>query len=255
VCVPGQIRGGLGRPGRHVDVSAFAAIGSGGTQQLAQVAFANQHVGGGQIADQSRARGHQEAAGRRLHPQVFADLYADHEIGQLLCGEQEIRAEGYACAQHVELAARRDLRAWAKPAPLLELTVVRQIALRHDAEQLSLLHRGGDVIHAYIRAQRQAHEEERCERGAGFDHLSEPALCTIQEHAAREQIARGVAGQAQLGKDHDLRRFLIGRAHQLERGERIVFEPGDPDARDRAHYPGEATHVANVCRARRKGKL
>jgi len=90
-------------------------------------------------------------------------------------------------------------------ALLVELPVVRQVALRHDAEQPPAPDRHGAVIEPVAPAQGRADDEQRREPGALLDQPRHARLDRVEQGGLQQQILDGVGGHAEFGEDRERR--------------------------------------------------
>ena len=100
-------------------------------------------------------------ARRHRHPEVLADLGVDDEAGQVLGREQEVGAERAPRAGRSRIVPPSVPCAGGEVPVLVELAVVRQVDLRHDAEQPAAVDGDGRVVDAAGVAQRRAEEQQR----------------------------------------------------------------------------------------------
>ena len=147
--VPGvdEVGGRLPPARIGVDIAADQPPGGGGEEGAAIVVLAHRLVAGGGVQDQGRAPLGQTGGGGVCHPQVLADLHAYAQLGQVRTAEDQPGGELHVLLPgegDTEVAAQQR-PAGGEPAPLIELGVVGQVQLGHQAQQLSPAQDGGAV--------------------------------------------------------------------------------------------------------------
>ena len=88
--------------------------------------------------------------------------------------------------------------------PFVKLAVVRQVCFRHQTQQLPVADDGRAVIELAIHRNRQSHEGHEVKVRACLQHGGEPLCRGTLERLLEKQVAAGIAGQPQLGKDRQL---------------------------------------------------
>ena len=63
---------------------------------------------------------------------------------------------------------------------------------------------GGTVVELSVHCDRQSHEGHKVKVRARLEHGGEPFRCGTLERLLEKQVAAGIAGQPQLGKDRQL---------------------------------------------------
>ncbi len=99
VAVPGQIGGGLARPGGGVEIGGDAFARLRGAQIAAILGLADGDVAGGQVEQNRRAGKRGVSAGRNGRPDILADFGVQQEAGDVLGFKDNVIAEGDAPAQ------------------------------------------------------------------------------------------------------------------------------------------------------------
>ncbi len=221
VSVPGEIRGRLARSGRGVEICRDAAAGLRGAQQPPVVRLADGGVAGGEI-DQDRGAGERcIGAGRDRHPKVFADLDMDREAVMVGRGEDQIPAERHLVAPDRDGTGDGGITGGELPL-LVELAVVRQICLRHHAENAAAVNDKGAVEQLRLVAQRGSRDDDRAERPAGRDELGDPGFHGIEERVLEEEVIVRIGGQPQLREDRDRCPMCVGLAGEIQRGGQVL---------------------------------
>ena len=109
--------------------------------------------------------------------------------------------------------------------PFVKLAVVRQVRFRYQTQQLPVADDGGTVVELSVHRDRQSHEGHEVKVRACLEHGGEPSCCGTLERLLEKQVAAGIAGQSQLGKDrqlHAIRRCVLHGGDGLLRVERAV---------------------------------
>ena len=123
--------------------------------------FADQLVAGGEVQDDVGTGQSQTVAGRDGSPHVLTDLTPElHTVG----GDEDLRFGSHMHRTASEIDIRRiQVLGRGKPTFLVELTVVRQIGLRHDTEQCTTLDDGGTVVEQAVDHHRQSEHRDDVE--------------------------------------------------------------------------------------------
>ena len=195
--VPGEhhVLGALAVPGRGVQVAAQQAGRLVGHQCPAVLGLADGLVAGRKVGDDRGPGQRVEGGGRQRTPQVLAQLYAQHKTGHGPAAEQQRSAKGHLLAAHGDrfhLGA-----AGGKLALLVEFAVVGQVGLGHKAQQLPAAQHGGAVVQLAVYQQRQAHQHDGVQRPGAVQHGLQGIQRTGLQRVLQEQIAAGVAGEAE----------------------------------------------------------
>ena len=140
-------------------------------------------------------------AGRDRHPEVLADLGMDDEARHVLGREQQVGAERRGLARRAAISPPSVPSPEAKWRLLVELAVVRQVDLRHDAEQPAAMDRQRAVVEpvAHGAAARRPAAAATARPSLG-DHLGDRFLDRVEQRVLQQQVVDRVAGQRQLGK-------------------------------------------------------
>ena len=161
------------------------------------------------------ARAWNELGGDR-HPQVLADLDADDEARHARAARRAGRCRtGRLRRRQADGAAARGGRR-GEPAGLVELLVIRQERLRHDAEHLPAVEDGGAVEELVVHDQRQADDRDAAKAGRCVGHAVPARSTAASWSGVVEQVGAGVAGQAQLGEDDDVDALSSAWCQQTE---------------------------------------
>ena len=235
-----RVGGGFAVACARVDVAAQTARALLAQQLLAVEVLARQLVAGGGIGDEQRARLGEPRAGLLGHPEVLADLHAEGEAAAV---KQQLLADGRILAKEEDAARRR--MAGGKPAGLVELRVVGQVFLGHEA-QPAAGDDGGAVVQLAVDLQGQADDK----RGLGplVHQRPERVQRGAQQRGLKEQVAAGIAGEAELRKDAELHAVGVGDIQKRGDFLRVFFRVGQVHARrsgHRAHHAGHGRHQSS----------
>ena len=163
-----------------------------------------------------------QRGGRRVrHPQVLADLHAKREQRLLIALEDRVRhqrhTDGFAVRildVHALHSAGQRIRRY-KMALLVELRVVRKMGFRHERQHVTGIDDSGHIIQLAAHAQRQTdYDDSRKLCGLAADRVQR-VQCALEQRFLQEQVAAGIAGQAQLGERDELRALCGGLLRQL----------------------------------------
>ena len=116
-------------------------------------------------------------------------------------------------------------------ALLVELRVVRDVGFRHKRQHVTGIDDSGHIIQLAAHTQRQAdHDDSRKLCGLAADR-AQRVQCALEQRFLQEQVAAGIAGQAQLGERDELRAFGSGLLRQLYDFGNIIFAVRDVQIR------------------------
>ena len=207
-----HVGGGFPLAGAGIDIAAQELCRLHGHQLAAVGVLSDEVVAGRQVADNGGSRlGHADG-GRVRCPQVLADLKTQLQVRQILAFKDLFRAKGYQF-----LAAEGDViilcRRRSKLALLVKFTVIGQMGLGHQAQDLSLLYNRRAVIQFVVYPHRHAHGGDHLQIPGGLQHRGERLLRPPQQGLLIEQVAAGVARQAQLRQHQHLDPRLFRLAH------------------------------------------
>ena len=196
-----QVGGGLPIAAGTVEIAAVQARRLVFDQFPAIGVFSHHLVGGRQVCDDGGA-GHGLAHRRRVgRPEVLADFAAYGQLRQGLAPEQLIGAERRRLAQ--QLNRPPALRGGSKPAGLVEFRVIGQMCFGDHAQDSSVEQGGGAVVQLAVHSQRQAGEDQHRQAARGVADRPQGFQRAVQQRLLQEEVAAGIAGQAQLRQDQD----------------------------------------------------
>ena len=166
---------------RSVQVAAEEAGGLVRHQRPAVLGLADGLVAGRQVGDDRSTGQRMEGGGRQSAPEVFADLHTQHEAGHLAAAEEQRGAEGNllpADCHGLHLGAAR-----GELALFVELAVVGEVGLGHEAQQTPAAEDGGAVVQLAPHQQRQAHEGHDVQLPAGVQQGLQAIQCALLQRA------------------------------------------------------------------------
>ena len=128
-----------------------------------------------------------------------------------------------------------------EPAGLVELLVVRQVRLRHDAEQSALLEDGGDIEELIVDQPGQADDGQAGDSSPSLfgEQAVQRVAGRVVQRRLMEQVAAGVAGEGQFGEDEDVNLLLLGAVEQVEDALGVEAAVGDAQPRHRGRNANE----------------
>ena len=127
--------------------------------------------------------------------------------GMSVGAEQQVVAERDGRAVDLDLRAEQVARG-AELALLVELAVLRQVALGHGAEDPAAVDHDRGVEQALLGAQRRADDRHRRELLAGGADLLDRLERGVEQRVLAEEVVGCVGGQPEL-REHDQRRVLF----------------------------------------------
>ena len=124
--------------------------------------LANGDVAGRQVEQQFCPRHRRPRGWRQRHPDILADLDVEGEQYRAVRAEEKVGAEGRLMAgDRQRAAAQSDAR--REMPPFIELAIVRQVALRHRAEDLASVYHNRRIEEPAFPAQRRPDDQHRVE--------------------------------------------------------------------------------------------
>ena len=229
MAVEDQVCGGLPLPGVGVDIAAHQPGGLAAHQSAAVLGLAHQLVGGGQVEDDGGPRLGQGHGGGLGGPQILADLHSHHQPGHGIAGPELPATQADLLAAQLQ----RDVQilAGGEPPLLIELPVIGQPGLGYQAQDLPPVNGGRAVVELSVPGvfHRQAQRGEHIQVLGGLQDGGQPLLRAPQQGILEEQVAAGVAGEAQLGQGQHPHPLLIGLPHEGENLFGVVAAVGHPD--------------------------
>ena len=207
-----QVGGGLALPRVGIDIAAHQPGGLPGHQGTPVGVLSHRLVAGGQVQQQGGARPRQRLGGRLRRPQVLADLHPQDKPRHAFTGEDHIGAEKDLLTAEGKQPVRGP--AGLKPASFVELSVVGQVRLGDDCQDLAPVDHRGAVIELALVPHRQAQGCDHIQVFGGLQNGGQPLLRTPQQGVLQEQIGAGIPRQAQLGQRQHPHPLPGGPPHQ-----------------------------------------
>ena len=199
----------LADAGRGVDVRADRAGRLLRDEGAPVVGLSHQVVRRRQVQDDARALQRQERAGGQRAPQVFADLDAEDEARHVRRPKDDVGAEGDGPAAENELA-RQEVAGRREPALLVVLLVAWDRGLRHQRAHVAARHDRRHVVERAVEGHREADDEHGAEARGGAGQREQGVGGAVDQQVLVEQVAGGVAREAHLGEDRQLRPLVVG---------------------------------------------
>ncbi len=243
--VPGEVGGALPRPGGGIGVGGDRARGLRPAEQMPLVGLADGDVGGREIGQDGGSRQRRCRRWRGRRPEVLADLDVEDEARQIAGREDQIRPEGDRLPGEGERLPG-DVAAVGEPALLVVFPVVRQVAFRHDAEELAPGDRQAAVVEASRAPDRRADQQHRAEAGARGDDVGDRRLDGVEQRGLQVQIVERVGRDAELGKDGEVDLRGVGAPRLLDDGVAVEADVGGAHPRRAGRHPHEAVSVHGV---------
>ena len=224
-----QILGGfpVSRAGVHISCHQ---PGAGGLHQLPAVAvLSHRLIGGGEIDDDRRARQTVRGGGSLRGPEILADLAAHHKALHAVAGKKDLPPEG-------DLPAFKGkegnlLRRGREMSGFIKFPVRRQRRLGNKGEHPPVLDGRRRVVQLPVLFQRKADEHQGVKPFGMLRDLCKRFLRSRKQRLLQEQILAGIAGQAQLGENEDMRSVFCRLINPLFNLFRVVRGIRHPDLR------------------------
>ena len=207
--VPRQVGRRLAPSRRCVQIRRKAPGGLLPNQLMPVTRLADHHVRCRQIHQHRRARERGERRRRHRHPDVLADFHVKAEQRHVGNFKQQRRSERHFGAQQRD-AIRRRVLGRAELARFVELAVVRQITLRHDALDLTARDHHGAVEKRMVDAQRHAHDHCNGKVLRCRHDRRERLFAGIEQRPLVEQVVAGVSRKPKL-RERDQHRTVCRR--------------------------------------------
>ena len=224
-----QVGGGFAISSIGVHVSADQTAALVGDHVPAELILADGLVAGGQVQDDGSASGGQTAAGRHGHPQVFADLHADAQLRQLPAAEELIGAHGDGLVTEGDLCIH--ILAGDKPAGLVELAVVGDVALRHHTQNFPAREHHGAAVQFTAAADGHTDGGDQVQIAGLVEDILQCSFRALEQDRLEEQVCAGIGGDTQLRQSQHLDALGRGFFHQSNDLLCIVHTVGHPNVR------------------------
>ena len=214
-----EVLRGLTETGIRIQVRAQQSAGLLTNKVAAVACLADDLIRSGQVDDNVRAHLRQRGGRRVRHPQVLADLHAEGEQRLLFTTEDKIISNMNIV---IFLIQRFNANVFClytfiikcltriKMALLVKLRVVWYMDLGHKCQHSTMHNRRGNIIQLAIITHRQTNHNNRLQFRRFAADGTERLHRALEQRFLQEQIAAGIAGQAQLGERDELRAFGSG---------------------------------------------
>ena len=198
----------------RVGIGAVQARALVGNETAAVIRLTDNLVRSRRIEDHRRTgKRHLGRRGRR-HPQVLADLNAQHHIlGTFITAAVDKPRTQRNRTLTGKLDPHRICGRRSKPATLVELAIVGQILLGRKAQKLARAAHGGAVVDVFCHRNGQANGKDNRQLTSLIEDMHQSSLAGMQQRAVMEQIGRGIAAQVELGQHQSTDAALDSRAN------------------------------------------
>ena len=237
-----QVRAGLTLARIRIGIGAQRPRGLPLHQAAAVLCLAGNLVACGEVEHQGRAPCRQPHIRRAGHPQVLADLHAQHQLGHFFTAEQQ------AVAKRRPLPGKADLqvtRRGRKMARLVKLPVVGDVGLCSQAQQAAPAQNSGTVVELAAHRHGKAHGGNQVQPLGLLKQPAQRLLRARQQRSALKEVPAGVPGQAKLREHHCLDARPGGLFHQAPHRLPVGLTVRHLDARRSGAYPDET--VIMIC--------
>jgi len=211
--------------------------------------YAHGDVAGRQVRQDRGAGQGGHRARRNRDPEVLAALHVQAEPPHVRGLEQEVAAERHPPPQERHLAPG-GLPAGAELALLVELPVVRQVALGHDPEHLAPVHGHRAVEQPPVEPERRADQQDRPQGPALLHQGFQGPRRGLEQGVLLEQVLVGVGCEAELREERHRGVPVRGAAGQIERAFQVEARVGHAHVRDAHRGAHEPVGVDGVERRR-----
>ncbi len=242
VSVPGEIGGRFAGSRRGIGHRRQAPRRLGAEQLPPSLGLAEHDVGGREVHKHLRAGQRRLAAGRLGDPAVLAHLHVEAERRRPPGREDQVGPERRRGARQGDLAARNP-EAGSEPAPLIELAVVGQVALGHDAQHPSGVDRDGAVEQPPAPPERRPDAEHGRELARRLRQARQRRFHPVEQRVLQVQVVDGVSAEAELRKHHQRGARLVARARQPQRLGDVPADIGGRHGGGRHAHPHEAVGI------------
>ena len=211
---------GLAEAGVRIQVRAQQSSGLLTNKVAAIARLADDLIRCGQVDDNVRAHLRQRSRRRIRHPQILANLHAEGEQRLLIALKNAVGHNRYiarltGCISKRYALDRTQRICRYEMALLVELGVVRKMGFRHERQHVTGVYDSSHIVQLTAHAQRQTdYDDSRKLCGLAADRVQR-LQCALEQRFLQEQVAAGIAGQAQLGECDELRAFGSGLLRQL----------------------------------------
>ena len=173
------------------------------------------------------------SAGRNGNPQVFTHLNGNAGIAH---------RENQVVAKLALFGCRTSA---TEPALLVKFFIVREIGLRNITFNVTIMDKDG-AVEEFVAAHHWCSHHNSHIGAAGF--VANPAECIfglMEQSAVVEQVAAGIAGYREFGKDDKINALLMSLAYHLENVFQVEVHVGNVHARHSRRHPQVA--ISSLC--------
>ena len=183
----------------------------------------------------------------RRHPQVLADLNAQHHIlGTFITAAVDKPRAQRDQTLTSKLDPHRICGRRSKPAALVELAIVGQILLGREAQKLARAAHGGAVVDILGNCNGKTDGKDNRQLAGFIEDMHQSSLAGMQQRAIMEQVGRGIAGQVKLGQHQRANAALGSLANSRQRNLGIALDIGHANPRRRRRHTQKAIRLRKV---------
>ena len=184
---------------------------------------------------------------RRRHPQVLADLNAQHQVlGALITATVDKPRAQRDRTLTGKFKPNGIGRCRSKPTALIELAIVGQILLGREAQKLARAAHGGAVVDILGNRNGKTNGKDNRQLTSLVEDMHQSSLAGMQQCAVMEQIGRGIAGQVKLGQHQRANATLGSLTHGSQRHLGIALDIGHANPRRRRRHTQKAVRLRKV---------
>ena len=212
-----------------------------GDEAAAIVCLADNLVRGRRVENHRRTgKRHLGRRGRR-HPQVLANLNAQHQVlGALITAAVDKPRTQRNRTLTGKLDPHGIRRRRSKPAALVELAIVGQILLGRKAQKLARAAHGDAVVDILGNRNGKTDGEDNRQLASFIENMCQSSLAGMQQRAIMEQVGRGIAAQVELGQHQRANAALGSLANSRQCNLDIVLDIGNANLRRRRRHTQKA---------------
>ena len=218
-----------------------------GDEAAAIVCLTDNLVRGRRVEDHRRTgKRHLGRRGRR-HPQVLADLNAQHHVlGTFITAAVDKPRTQRNRTLTGKLDPHRICGRRSKPAALVELAIVGQILLGRKTQKLARAAHGGAVVDILGNCNGKTDGKDNRQLAGFIENMCQCGLAGMQQCTVMEQISRGIAGQVKLGQHQRADAALGSLANSRQRNLGIALDIGHANPRRRRRHTQKAIRLRKV---------
>ena len=183
----------------------------------------------------------------RWHPQVLADLNAQHHIlGTLITAavDKPRTQRNRTLTGKLDPHGIRGRR--SKPTALVELAIVGQILLGCEAQKFARAAHGGAVVDILGNCNGKTDGKDNRQLTSLIEDMHQSSLAGMQQRAIMEQVGRGIAAQVKLGQHQRANAALGSLANSRQRNLGIALDIGHANLRRRRRHTQKAIRLRKV---------